>query len=516
LLIACANVAGLLLARVAGRRKEIATRSALGAGRGRVVRQLLIESLQLSLLGGLLGALLAFWGVRLFAQRNADMLPRVTEVGVDSRVLGFALLVSVVTGVVFGLAPALHLTRHDLVRTLKWDERTSSGGRVSGLRGALIVSEVALALMLLAGAGLMLRTLFCLQAVPSGFNAHGVLAMDISLDDTKYPAGNQRAAFLRRVIERIEVLPGVAVAGAATTLPMAGTTDSSVRAEDRPDRDEFYISADYDFVSDDFFRALGIPLLKGRSFTAGDDSSDAPRSAILNAVLARRVFPEGDPLGRRVWFWGQLWQVVGIVGNVHQRGLDAETREHFYAPQAFNPFSCSLVVRTKVPPLNLAEACRAEILQLDSDQPISNIRTLEQIVAGASSRRRLMFTVLALFAGTALLLAAIGLYGVMAYSTSQRTREIGIRMALGARRSDVLAGVMKQGLYLTILGVAAGLAGAVALTRVLAHFLFGVTPRDPFTFAGTAVLLLGVALLACWLPARRAARIDPMEALRCE
>jgi putative ABC transport system permease protein len=469
----------------------------------------------LSLLGGALGLILAFWGVHLFTRLSAGNLPRVAEVGVDSVALGFALLMSLATGVVFGLAPALHLARPDLTGALKHEGRNSrsSSGR---LRGALIVAEVALALMLLTGAGLMLKTLFRLQAVPSGFNPHGVLAMDMSLDDTKYPAGDRRSAFVRQIIQRIESLPGVETAGTATTLPMSNSTDSPVRAESRPDRDEFYIGSDYDLVSGDYFPAMGMPLSKGRVFTERDDSQSAPRVVVLNEALARKVFQNEDPLGQKVRFWNESWEVVGVVGNVHQRGLDRDVREHIYAPQAFNPFPCSLVVRTKVPPLTLAEICRKEILKLDPDQPISNIRTLEQIVANAASQRRLMFVLLGLFAGVAMLLAAIGLYGVMAYSVSQRTREIGIRMALGAQRGDVLLQVMRQGLNLTILGVAVGLVGAFVLTRVLAHLLFGVTPRDPFTFAGVALLLVAVALIACWLPARRAMRINPMEALRCE
>ena len=305
-------------------------------------------------------------------------------------------------------------------------------------------------------------------------------------------------------------------AGTATTLPMAGWTDSSVRAEGRPDQDQFYISTDYDFVSGNYYRALGMPLLRGRLFTGRDDSTNAPRVAILNEALAGRVFPQENPLGRRLQFHGQWWEVVGIVGNVRHRGLDRNTREHIYLPQAFSSFPCSLVVRTKVPPLALAETVRNEILKLDPDQPVSNVRTLEQIVANAAGQRRLMLGLLGLFAAAAVLLAAIGLYGVMAFSVSQRTREIGIRMALGAQRGDVLLQVIRQGLKLTMMGVTVGLVGAFALTRVLAHLLFGVTPRDPFTFAGVVILLVTVALVACWLPARRAMRISPTEALRCE
>jgi len=516
LLIACANVAGLLLARMAARRKEMVVRAALGAGRGRVIRQLLTESVLLSLLGGALGLLLAVWGVHLFTRLGAGNLPQVQEIAVDSSALGFALLMSLVTGIVFGLAPALHLARSNLSDALKQGIRTSRGGTGSRMRGGLIVAEVALALMLLAGAGLLLKTLVRLQAVPTGFNPHGVLAMDISLDDNRHPAGERRAVFLKQIVQRLGSLPSVEAAGTATTLPMAGWTDSSVRAEGRPDQDEFYISTDYDFVSGDFYRAMGMPLLRGRLFTERDDSTSAPRVAIMNEALAGKVFPNEDPLGQRIQFHGQSWEIVGIIGSVRHRGLDRDAWEHIYLPQAFSGLQCSLVVRTKVPPLALAETIRGEILKLDPDQPVSNVRTLEQIVDNAAGQRRLMFVLLGLFAGAALLLAAIGLYGVMAYSVSQRTREMGIRMALGAQRGDVVLQVMRQGLKLAILGVTVGLVGAFALTRVLAHLLFGVAPRDPFTFTEVAVLLVAVALIACYIPARRATKVDPMVALRYE
>jgi putative ABC transport system permease protein len=446
---------------------------------------------------------------------SAAGLPRVEEIGIDWHVLGFALLASFGTGLLFGVAPAWQLARPDLNETLRVGARTSrpSAGFV---RGGLIVVEVALALVLLAGTGLLLKTLFRLQSVPAGFNPESVLVMDISLNDQKYPNGERRAAFLKQIIHRLESLPAVAAAGSATTLPMSGSTDNSVRTESQPDQDGFYFNTDYDFVSGNYYPAMGIRLSKGRVFTEGDNSTSAPRVALISAALASQLFPHEDPLGRRVRFLGESWEIVGLVGDVHQRGLDRNRTEHIYLPQAFSLLQCSLVVRAKVPPLTLAETIRSEIFKLDPDQPVSNVRTLEQVVANSVSQRRMMFVSLATFAGSALLLAAIGLYGVMAYSVSQQTREIGIRMALGAQRSGVLLQLMKHGLKLIVLGLSGGLVGAFALTRVLAHLLFGVTPKDPFTFAGVAVLLVAVALIACWIPARCAMKINPIEALRRE
>jgi putative ABC transport system permease protein len=512
LLIACANVAGLLLAKTAARQKEMAMRVALGAGRWRIVRQLLTESVVLSLLGGGLGLLLAFWGVDALKQWSVASLPRVEEIGIDLHVLGFALLAAIATGLLFGLAPAWQLSRPNLNETLKEGGRTSRSN--SGvIRGGLIVVEVALAVVLLAGTGLLLKTVFRLQSVPAGFDAESVLAMDISVNDQKYPNGERRAAFLKQIIQRIESLPGVEAAGSATTLPMSGATDNSVRAESQPDQDEFYINTDYDFVSGNYYRAMGIRLLKGRVFAERDNATSAPRVALINESLARQVFPDGDPLGQRVRFLGESWE---IVGNVRHRGLDRNRTEHIYLPQAFSFLQCSLVVRTKVPPLMLVETIRSEIFKLDREQPISNIRTLEQVVAHSIADRRLVLVLLGLFAGVALLLAAIGLYGVMAYSVAQRTREIGIRVALGAEHGEVLYLIVAKGMKLTAIGVGVGLLGALILTRVLTHLLFGVTPSDPVTLAAVALVLGAAALLACWLPARRAARVDPMKALRCE
>ncbi len=518
LLIACANVAGLLLANAAARQKEMAIRAALGAGRWRVVRQLLTESVLLALLGGATGLLLAWWGMDVLRQWAGADLPRAEEIGLDTRVLGVALLVSVITGLVFGLAPAQQLARPNLTDALKEGGRTSGASSGSGLRGGLVIAETAIALMLLVGSGLMLRSLFGLQAVSPGFNPENVLVMSLSPDNTKYPDGERRAAFCSQIIQRVKALPGVEAAGMAGNLPMSGWNNTSIGVEGRASQPESGYSTDYDYVGGDVFKALGTPLLKGRAFTEYDNSVRAPRVAILSESLARKTFPNEDPIGRRVRAFGEkdTWEIVGVIGDIRHHGLDSVDCERIYLPQAFCRWSGSLVVRTKVPPLTLAESVRNEILALDSDQPVSNVRTLEQVVADSVAQRRMMSMLLGLFAVAALLLAAIGLYGVMAYSVSQRTREIGIRMALGAQRDEVLNLVVRQGMKLAILGVIVGLLGASALTRVLTHLLFGVTPRDPMTFAGVTLLLGTVALFACWLPARRAARVDPMVALRCE
>jgi predicted permease len=424
--------------------------------------------------------------------------------------------VMVGAGVLFGLAPALHLARPNLGEALRQGGAVL-GGRWGGrLRAALVVGEVALALSLLVGAGLMLRTLLNLQAVPAGFDAHDALAVDLSFDADTHPAGDERARFLRDIAHRVELLPGVQAVGAATTLPTAGSTDSGVRDERQPDQDEFYISADYDFVSGGFFGAMGMTLVRGRGFEEHDDSRTAPRVSVINEALAARLFPGQDALGRRVRFQGQSWEVVGLMRNVRHRGLDSAPKEHIYVPQAFADLPCTLVVRTKVPPLALAERVRGAIASLDPGQPVSNVRTLDQVLGKSNAARRLMLNVLACFAAAAVLLAAVGLYGVMAYSIGRRTREIGVKMALGARAGSVMGEVMRQGIGLALVGLGVGLCGALLLTRVLGSLLFGVTPQDPLTFVGTAALLIVVAAMACWGPARRAMNVDPVEALRHE
>ncbi len=517
LLIACANVAGLLLARNSARRKEIAMRTALGAGRGRIVRQLLTESVLLSIVGGVAGVILAYAGVRGLVRWAGDVLPRASEVALDGRVFAFALAVSLLTGLAFGLLPALQLGRRDLSAAIRENGRASAGRASHSLQGSLIAAELAIAMVLLVGSGLLLKTLARLAAVPTGFDAERVLAMDLSLDDRKYPDAGRRSTFVRDVLGRVESLPGVVAAGTATTLPLSGATDNFIYEESRgPDHG---CGTDYDFVAGDYYRAMGVRLLRGRRFSEADDSPGAPPTAVINQALSRELFGDRDPIGTRVRgpFNGDRWTtVVGIVEDVRHRGLDRKAPPRIYLPQAFATSNFSLVVRTSVAPLSMGESVRRAILALDPDQPVARIRALEQDVRGSQARRRLLSTLLTVFAALAMVLAAVGLYGTMAFWMGQRTREIGIRVALGAGRAQVLRLLVGQGAKLVLAGLGLGLVGAFFLTRVLGHLLFEISPTDPPTFALTSMLLAGAALSACYVPARRAATLDPMAALRCE
>jgi len=517
LMIACANVANLLLAKAASRHKEMAIRAALGASRWRVVRQVMTESIVLALLGGSLGVSLAFVGVDVLSKLSEDTLPLVHEISLDTGVLAFSLILSLLTGIAFGLVPAMQVSAPELNNTLKEGGRGSANGTHNRIRGALIVSEVAVALVLLVGAGLLLKSFWRLWNTPTGFDPKGALALDISLPEAKYPDGERRARFLHQVFQKIEALPGIEAASMVTSIPMAGLSmGSAVRDERRPDQSEFRYVVSQDFIAGNYFRAMGIPLLKGRAFTERDNSTNAPRTVVLNDSLVKKVFPNDDPVGKRVRFWGQVWDVVGVVGSVRHDGLSGQLKERIYLPQAFWRGSGTLVVRTRGKPLMFAEAIRREILALDSDQPVSNVRTLGQVVAHSVGGQRLALTLLGVFASVALGMAAIGLYGVLAFSVNQRTHEIGIRMALGARRRDVLELVITQGMGLTLLGLAIGLGGSFALTRLIANQLYQVKPTDPLTFLSVTAALLLVALAACVLPARRATKVDPMETLRYE
>jgi putative ABC transport system permease protein len=524
LLIACANVANLLLAKAASRQKEMAIRAAIGAGRWRVIRQMLTESSLLGLLGGALGVGLAYWGVQALSVWSGGDLPRADEVAIDGRALAFSLLISVGAGLLFGLVPALQVSASNLNETLKEGGRDSATRLGNRMRGGLIVAEVALALMLLAGAGLLVRSFYRLLNVDPGFNPRNTLAMDLSLPKARYPLNSDaRSRFLHRIFEKVEGLPGVEAAGMASSAPLSGSYNGSELK--RIDQPQGGYHSSFNSVSGNYFSALGIPLLRGRVFSDRDDFTNDLRFTndqlvvIINEALAKKMYPNEDPLGKRVRFWNYQgrnldWEIVGIVGNVRQTRLDDAGLERFYIPQAFFWQDGSLVVRTKGEPLSLAESIRKEILALDSEVPLSNVRTMEQVISGSLSTRRFTLTLLGIFAGAALALAIIGLYGVMAYAVTRRTHEIGIRMALGARRADVLWLVLRHGMWLTMLGLAVGLAGALALTRVLRNHLYETGATDATTFASVSLLLVFVALLACLIPARRATKVDPMAALR--
>ena len=524
LLIACANVANLMLARAAARSKEIAIRAALGAGRWRVVRQLLTESLLLALAGGAAGGLLALWGVDALVALSPPNLISAGEVSVSLSVLAFTFGVSLVTGVVFGLLPALEAARFDANEALKETGRGTTGSpRARRARAALVVSEIALALVLLVGAGLMLRSFARLGAVDPGFDPQNLLTMRVQLPARKYREDAQVLAFFRQATERLAALPGVRSVSVVSYLPfytgLGARTSFSI--EGRPPAvPGSEPSTDVRVADENYFRTLGIPLRAGRTFTPQEAVADR-RTIIVNETLARKYFPGEDPLGKRITVpmsdKPEPHEIVGVVGDVKYDKLNGEPYPMVYWTHPQLPYEVmSLVVRTQGDPLALAEPARRAIQSIDKDQPVADLRTMESWVGESVARTRFGTLLLTVFAALALTLAAVGIYGVMAYTVTQRTHEIGIRMALGALTSDVLRLVVWQGLALTLAGVCLGLAGAVALTRVMSGLLYGVTATDPVTFAAVALLLVGVALLACYIPARRATKVDPMVALRYE
>ena len=514
LLIACANVANLLLARAASREGEMGLRSALGATRWRIVRQAFTESAVLSLIGGGLGLAFAFWGIRLLNGLAPTVLARAQEIAVDWRVLTFAMLLSSGTGLMFGIVPAIYWARRG-VSALNGASRSRLEGRTV-LRSGLIIGEIALSLVLLTGASLLLQSLMHLVGVPSGFVPENALVMEVYPAKERYPTGNDGARFFHAVFERLEALPGVEAAGLATTLPMTGPDfGTGIEAEGlRPPEGGHHVR--WDFIAGDYFHALGIPLIRGRSITERDNSTDAPRSVVINDTLARTVFGEVDPLGRRIRFWGEMWEVVGVAGSVRQAGLAAALSPRIYLPQAFNFIwnGGSVIVRNTTDPTLLAQAVSREILAIDSQQPVAKIRPLAQIVRESTASLRLTLTLIGALAATAVLLAAIGLFGVMAYAVERRIPELGLRIALGGRRTDIFALIMRRGAGLTMIGIAVGTGASLGFARVLASELHGVTTTDPFTYIVAGLVLLAVALAACWLPARRATRVDPLVALR--
>jgi putative ABC transport system permease protein len=521
LLIACANVANLLLARAATRQKEIAIRTALGATRFRLVRQLLAESVLLALLGGGLGSLLAMWGIGPLISLMPAGIYGAKDIGIDGLVLGFTLAVSLLTGVVFGLVPALQATKSDLNESLKEGGRGgSAGARRNRARSLLVVSEIALSMVLLIGAGLMTKSFFRLEQVNPGFETRNVMAMRLSLPAVQYPDERRRAAFFQQVIQRLQAVPGVQSGAAISRLPLTpGNSGRGVTIAGRPtDVSSEGPSADYRVISADYFRVMGVPVLKGRSFTEADNS-DAPPVAVINETMAQRYWPGEDPLGQRMRIEDDdPWmEIVGVVGAVKHFGLDSKSRPEFYVPYLNDPWPfMTAVIRSTSNPSSLADAMRREVWAIDKDLPVPEIKSMDQLLSGSVAGRQFNMLLLGIFAGVALVLAAVGIYGVMSYSVTQRTHEIGIRMALGAKQSDVVKLVVRQGIALALAGVGMGLAGALGLTRVLASLLFEVGTTDPATFVAISLLLTAVALGACFVPARRAARVDPMIALRYE
>ncbi len=517
LAIACANVANLLLARAASREKEIAVRLALGAGRGRIIRQLLAESVVLSVGGGLLGLAVSFWAIRGLRQLIGAMnFARAQEIALDGTVLGIAFAVAVATGLCFGLIPAIQASRPELSGALK-DAARGSGARGDRLRSSLIAAEVALSLILLVGSALLLTSFYRLLNVPPGFNPDSALTLQLSIPDSRYPDNAKRVDFFNQVADRVATLPGVTAAGIVDNMPLAGgQSDRFVRIPGWVGDKEPGFDADYSAVTPGWFRAMGVPLKLGRLPDARDLAPDR-RVAVINEALVRACFPDGSPIGRTLGYDNLSWEIIGVVGDIRSRGLNREASPIIYRPVPQDSWnSGTLVLRTTLPPMALAETVRKAILAIDAEQPVANIRPLADVVAGSMSDRRLTVTLLAVFAAAALVLAAIGLYGVIAYAVGQRTREFGIRVALGATKGDVLGLVLRRGLVLTGIGIVAGVAGSLALTRLLTRYLFEVKPTDPVTFVEVSLLLIAVALFASWLPARRAAKVDPMIALRCE
>jgi putative ABC transport system permease protein len=529
LLIACANVANLLLARATNRQKEIAIRAALGASRTRIIRQLLTEGMLLSFAGGTLGLLVAQATVKLIVAISPNSIPRAAEIGLDKRVLAFTIAVSVLTGIVFGLAPALQASKPDMNETLKEAGRGSTGRRHI-LRSALVVSEVALTMVLLIGAGLMIRSFYYLQRVDPGFVADNLLTFSVALPQKKYAERQQRINFYQQLLQNLRALPGVESVGMATGLPLGNNGwQSGFWIEGRPEPPQGQRPlTEVAFVSPGYFDTMKMQLLSGRNFTEQDfkpatpdpqhPDFTAPTVTVIDEEFARRYWPDGDPVGQQLRFWGDKVTIVGVVRRVKMEGLSTDSnRVQSYYPYLQNAGgSMSIVLRTAGDPTGLSNVVRQQVLDIDPDQPIYSVQTMGQIWEDSIAPDRLLLMLLGTFAAVALVLAVVGIYGVMAYSVTQRTHEIGIRMALGARQSNVLAMVVRQGMKLAVAGLAIGLGGAWLATRVMASFLFGVSATDPTTFAVVSLVLAGVALGACFVPALRATKVDPMIALRYE
>jgi putative ABC transport system permease protein len=519
LLIACSNVANLQLARTSARRREMAIRAALGAGRRRIVRQLITESLLLAVVGSAFGLLLAWWGTAALLKLDTEGIPRQSEIGIDGSVLLFTAAVAFITSLLFGLVPAMQFTSLDLTATLK--EGTGSRGSASGrFRQILVVSEVALAMVLLIGGGLLVRSFTRLLNVSPGFNPENVLTFRVQLPDAKYPKKEDNQAFFRELLARVQSLPGVDSSGATSILPLTnGGTNFRFYPEGQTAETGTPTSAQYRVVSPDYFRAMDVPLLRGRVFTAADTNDSQP-VAVVNQAMARRYWPNTNPIGQRIVITDRpptAREIVGITGDVREAGLDQAAEPEMYVSLfQKGSGSVSLVVRSKTAPLSFTSAVTEQVHSLDKDLPVQGVLSMEEVVGTSVGSRRFSTYLFTLFSLLALVLATVGIYGVMSYTVAQGTRDIGIRMAIGARPSDVLKLVLGAGMRQVLLGASIGIVGAIFLTRFVASLLYGVTAHDPVTFVAVVILLAGVAPAACYFPARRAMRVDPMIALRYE
>jgi putative ABC transport system permease protein len=521
LLIACANVANLLLARAGARQRELAVRAALGAARARLIRQLLAESVVLSAIGGVCGLLLAWWALGFLRAVVAERLPiqRLELVGIDTSVLLFTVVASLLCGLVFGVVPALTASGTSLTDSLKEGGRSGSGSRGNRMRGAFVVVEVALALVLLVGAGLLLRSFLRLLDQHPGFDSTRIVTMRQSLPGARYGA-DQRGQFLTRFFQQVDALPGVEASGAISFLPLTGlgaATRMDIVGQPKPPTGQEPVT-DVRVITHDYLGTMRVPLLKGRLFNE-HDAADAKGRVVINETMARRHWPNEDPIGRRVRIaWDDLEdEVIGVVGDVKHSGLDAEPRAMTYWPYARNAYgTMTVTVRTAGDTGRVVNSIVGLVRQLDPELVVANVKTMDEVVSNSVAQRRLTMLLLTVFAATALLLAAVGIYGVIAYSVTQRTQEIGIRMALGAQRTDVLRMVVRQALLLAVAGIVIGGAGALLLTRLMEGLLFQVKPGDPVTFAVVSGVLAAVALLASYIPGRRATRVDPVIALRAE
>ena len=522
LLIACANVANLLLARAGARQRELAVRAALGAARARLVRQLLAESLVLSAIGGVFGLLLAWWALGFLRAVVAERLPiqRLEMVGIDVSVLLFTVVASLSCGLVFGVVPALTASGTSLTNSLKEGGRSGSGARGNRMRGAFVVVEVALALVLLVGAGLLLRSFMHLLDQHPGFDSSRIVTMRLSLPGARYGTDGQRMQFLTRFFKQVDALPGVEASGAISFLPLTGlgaATRMEIMGQPKPPTGQEPVT-DVRVITHDYLETMGVPLLKGRLFNE-QDAADAKGRVVINETMARRHWPNEDPIGRRVLIsWDAVEdEVIGVVGDVKHSGLDAEPRAMTYWPYVRNAYgTMTVTVRTAGDTGRVVSSIAGLVRQLDPELVVANVKTMDEVVSNSVAQRRLTMLLLTIFAATALLLAAVGIYGVIAYSVTERTQEIGIRMALGAQRGDVLRMVVRQALVLAVAGIVIGGVGALLLTRLMEGLLFRVKPADPVTFAVVSGILAAVALLSSYIPGRRATRVDPVIALRAE